>query len=183
MTKPVSIIGHPSDERADVDKELRALRTLDSVYALIADGRLFEADVFTDALGNGSNFDLVLTTPADRDVYAKFHVSANGAVTADLYEGVSFSGGNPVNFHNRNRRVKGAPSTTAVLSPTVNSEGVTLSEDIIGNSNGGQWTMGGDLPGLEFFVLDRDTDYLFRANNTSGGNETVVLSVLLFEVG
>lgn len=158
-----------------IDPVLDAGITIDEIHALIHRGAFFTAGLTDAALAAAAELELLLQTPADSIIHARFLGVAGGDARVQLFEGTTFSAaGAAVTPVNRNRLSSNASSITLTSAPTLTADGTPLFDGYIPGGTAGS-TPGGQLRSFEEFILKANTAYLARLTNASAVAEIATL--------
>lgn len=127
----------------------------------------------------GPVLDILLQVGATRAVLGVTLV-VEGDLDMFFFEGTTFSAAGTVKTSfNSNRDSSNTLSTIISEGPTIISNGTQLFESFIPAGSKNQ-SLGGFATGGGLFA-SANTDYMFRIDNTSGGNQDIALSFDFFE--
>jgi hypothetical protein len=160
----------------------------ESVLKLLADGSgrvagtragmIFTASRLVNAVAAGANTDSVFTTGAKPVVFYARNVDRSGAaVSAQIFEAPTFTGGSATAIYNTNRVLNTASTVTilAGVTTTVTGTQVIATSYAIGNTtNGGQ---GGQAVLGEILYMKPNTVYLLRLTNLDTAAENISSSI------
>jgi len=148
-----------------------------AIQALI-DGRGFLfSEKFTVAAGPVLD---ILMQIGSMDAAFGVDLVVEGDLDMFFFEGVTFSAvGTIKTTINRNRESAATFSGTVSEGPTIISDGTLLAESFIPAGSRNQ-SIGG-FSENRGIILAANTDYLFRVDNTSGGNQDVGLGITFVE--
>lgn len=143
-------------------------------------GKAFASDVYFSAVGSGSSADLLITTGVN-EIHLVFEVNGGAELQKLLYEGVTATGGTPVEAQQMNRST-GYEVASAVLAhtPAVTGTGTAIVNKVVPGGSGGNRSGGTVRSGAER-ILRANTKYLIRTTNKSTGAVNVSISVEFYE--
>lgn len=159
------------------------LTVVDIGFSQLEEGTLLSVYQKFPALADAGNADILIRTSADVNVICTFNVVGQARAESFLYEAPTVSAtGTALTPRSRNRQKASDVSVGASFfsGPTVSAVGTELIETRIPGA-GRQRAIGGFSDGIAQWVLARDTDYLFRLTNDSGGAEDYTIGIGFFE--
>jgi len=137
-------------------------------------------DIAVD-VAEAANLDLVVTTPAAKELHTVGDLDAEGKAYFMLYETPTLgAGGTPAIVKNANRTVGDSGAPTASVGRTISAVGTLLTAHVVPGGTGGN--AGGAETGRESeFILAANTSYLFRITNKKGNASDISLNLFAYE--
>lgn len=174
-------------KRAVVDDFGRLLTTPDTPLERIRAGQAFTTSSFTESVTNGSNKDVLIKVGSNKVLEMYLRIAAGGQGRFSLYEGTTTTDdGTLLNTYDKNRTTDNTADHEVYEAPTIDSLGTAILEDSVvpGGSSG---FGGANKPGSitddpDPWRLKKDTVYLLRFNNASGGSISASIRTLCVEL-
>ena len=161
------------------NKSIKAIVTVTEIENETQKGNVYVASSLGVIANGGADIVLGLTTPSDKDIRWKVpRLKSNvDYVKGVIYENISFTGdtqGTPYNTNRQSSNTSGVKLyTTFTVAP--NLAGETPFETLATLGGGvGASGQGGDDEG-EYWIFDRDTNYVLVLSNEDGADATYLL--------
>lgn len=181
MTQQVQIIDR-NRTPAHIDDTLGHLAAIETTHTQLHQGTVYCVDHIEAGLADAATVEVLIRVPAEGLFHTRFSGACGGDATLYLFEGPTVtSAGTGMTAVNRHRISTNISTLSLFHTPSTSSDGVLLGRAFVpggtvGNSVGGS----GDIP--EEWVLNNDTDYLFRVTNNAGNAKTTQGIMTWYEV-
>lgn len=138
----------------------------------LIEGRLFTVAHKTASIAAGATALFAFTTGARNVVYmSRNYGSTVSAFLGELFKN-SYSGGTPVLATNRNKSIGGNGPVAHVAAPTATITG-TLEASIEAQADTSTGNARAQLPETEQYILEPNTQYVFRLTNNGANAGTI----------
>jgi len=156
---------------------------IDTVHAMIHEGRLFVASVFNTSLAPNDALLLRVSVPADTYPHFRAEVAGGGNTNFTIYESTGYFGGKEIIPVNRNRNSPNVARTRLFDNPKVGSPIGLIIIDGPEILPGGVATQGSGVLAdvFEEFILRPETDYLCVLRNISTVPQVAGIDVAFYE--
>lgn len=163
-----------------VDTWSGGLLTIDTLHYRTHYGDTYEASNIFNGVADDGTAEMLLQVGSAFPPHIIFNVAVSGNAEVHLFEGTTFSGaGTSLAALNKNRFSSKTPDTTFTHTPTTTGDGTQLTSHFV---PGGTLLGSGAHNGIEFeWVLNTDTDYLFRVTNVSGLPSSISITAIFYE--
>ena len=161
------------------------LPAIDISHKRLHEGCLFTGTkLFSGAgqIGNGSSVNFLIKVGASYRPHFIVALAAGGNFTTQFFEAPTVSAnGTPVDLFNRLRSSSNTSETTVYYAPTVTDDGDALQTSLLPGGRVAQ-AVGGQDGGFDLeMVLEKSTDYIFRATNIAGQSMPANVAVHFYE--
>jgi hypothetical protein len=157
------------------------LSYLTSVHRRVHNSNYFDADHIFSAVASGASAFFHFKT-GDYEAHAIFAATVGGRSILTLYEDADLSGdGTSVSIVCHNRKDVRSPLSSIYHTPTINSNGSQVSQELIAASSRGQTIGGSTRVDREEWVLKPNTSYLLEAVNETTGDIDIQAKVSFYE--
>lgn len=183
----------PGDGNGDVeppqalltDDITGALATIPVLHHETHEGEKFTVSYKTpDAspLADDETIIFIVRTGGSRYSHIDWRPNCGGDAEIEIYEGTAISGGTPMTVRNKKRTVgDNANTATVIRDPaTVDNVGASLDNEFIPGGTGGN-SQGGRGEARDEFILQQNTNYMFRLTNRAGNNQPASLRLEWYE--
>ena len=169
-----------------IDDTTGAILTVDTVHHEVHEGEMFHTEHTFASVNNSASVDVLFVTGADVETHATWEVMAGGQVTVYLYEAPTLTEvesvpqvGTAVTAYNMKRSSANAPDSDYYYTPTVSATGSTvlINGRILPGGTSPTTRVGGGIRNNTEWILKKNTRYLLRVTNTSGG--TIAINTVL----
>ena len=165
--------------------DLNAVKVENNDTALIHQGKGF-VHYNKHTVANGASIDHLFITPPDKEIHLREWSikSTVGPIAISAYEDTTVSSNGTAETTGNLNRILGTTSKLNLYhTPTVTGVGNLLLEDFIGVTGGGAHvSVGSPASSPLEWVLKKNSKYLLRATNTSGGSADVVIFFYWHEI-
>ena len=150
---------------------------------LTEQGDVFNVSHIQTGISDEETAEWVIEVGENDSAQIRLSVVGQGKTTVELYENGDYSGGGSnVLVENLKRSSSKTPSSSWSDSPTVNSDGTKIAEDVSGTD--GLPSGNGRVSGVSKetkFILEAGQSYLIRATNQSSSSSDLGLSAEFYE--
>ena len=163
---------------------LQAFTTQPFIEANVKNSTEWELSFLESGLGAGLSIDSILSTGSQTVLVKSRQIAFNNeSMTADVFEGTTFTGGTPATIYNMNRVTPNAPEFTVTSNVSVTTTGTQIAATTfgLGGEGAGNRPIGSfAVTGVER-VLKPNTDYLLRITNTAAVAQDIAVYATLYE--